>query len=596
MSGNSICLSKGLPTFVVKTDHRPLLGIFQKPLHLLENSRLLRMREKLVDYNFTVEWAPGKNHEIADALSRAPVFEANDIDLTTDSPFQCLATTTISHLEAHADNEYKTLLLSLLNHNVVPDTPATKPYMKLAHRLSVDKQHKLVMLDSTRIVVPRDCQKNVLSSLHSAHQGYTKTCKLATQLYYWPNMTTEIKDMIDLCTSCQKMRPALQKMPVKLSPIADKVPMSHVGTDLYTLEREDYLILVDRYSGMVVCEKLRTTSSAAIIRQMKAWFDLLGWPKVIRSDNGPQFQSEFKEFCKEHGIKHELSSPYNSQSNGLAESAVKNTKFLLAKCKREQEDYQKALLNFRNTPRADGTSPAQLFFGRRQQADLPLTTEQLRPMPLPKLSAAEAKKDAEIEKAQQQANKRTRELDELKIGERVICKDPVNSRWNEYAKVISPQEGRSSYIVEMENGTRYVRGRRWLKPCPPKATRQSRTNMLEEAVSHDPLGASPNLPGSRAVARRQINIAQRGTDKTSTRQDTTTNTSSDSPTAKETPRRLIRPKLVKDNQDNNIHTPGQTTPEDSFSTPVGETPGQDFQEHPSQTHEETNLSYTSHAT
>ena len=42
--------------------------------------------------------------------------------------------------------------------------------------------------------------------------------------------------------------------------------------------------------------------------------------KTIRSDNGGEFTSnEFKELCKESGIKRELSTPYNPQQNGVAE-------------------------------------------------------------------------------------------------------------------------------------------------------------------------------------------------------------------------------------------------------------------------------------
>jgi transposase InsO family protein len=42
--------------------------------------------------------------------------------------------------------------------------------------------------------------------------------------------------------------------------------------------------------------------------------------KVLRSDNGGEFTfGEFKEFCREVGIKRELSTPYNPQQNGVAE-------------------------------------------------------------------------------------------------------------------------------------------------------------------------------------------------------------------------------------------------------------------------------------
>ena len=46
--------------------------------------------------------------------------------------------------------------------------------------------------------------------------------------------------------------------------------------------------------------------------------------KTIRSDNGGEFTSnEFKELCKEAGIKRELSTPDNPQQNGVAERNFK---------------------------------------------------------------------------------------------------------------------------------------------------------------------------------------------------------------------------------------------------------------------------------
>ena len=65
---------RGISSFTVVTDHKPLVGVFEKVLHKLPNVRLRRFREHLADYSFDVKWCPGKEHCIADALSRAPVF------------------------------------------------------------------------------------------------------------------------------------------------------------------------------------------------------------------------------------------------------------------------------------------------------------------------------------------------------------------------------------------------------------------------------------------------------------------------------------------------------------------------------------------
>ena len=46
--------------------------------------------------------------------------------------------------------------------------------------------------------------------------------------------------------------------------------------------------------------------------------------KIIRSDNGGEYTSkEILNFCKDVGIKRELTTPYNPQQNGVAERKYK---------------------------------------------------------------------------------------------------------------------------------------------------------------------------------------------------------------------------------------------------------------------------------
>ena len=65
--------------FKVVTDHKPLLGIMNgKNLDAMNNVQIQRLMSKLLGFEFTVEWIAGKNHVIADALSRKPVFMAKN--------------------------------------------------------------------------------------------------------------------------------------------------------------------------------------------------------------------------------------------------------------------------------------------------------------------------------------------------------------------------------------------------------------------------------------------------------------------------------------------------------------------------------------
>ena len=84
---------RGLPHFEVQTDHKPLEKVFQHQMYSMDNVHLLRMREKLPKYDFDVHWTPGKNNIVADALSRATIFDPEEEELTTSLTLQCLTAT-----------------------------------------------------------------------------------------------------------------------------------------------------------------------------------------------------------------------------------------------------------------------------------------------------------------------------------------------------------------------------------------------------------------------------------------------------------------------------------------------------------------------
>ena len=133
-------------------------------------------------------------------------------------------------------------------------------------------------------MITNNKKEDILRLLHSSHAGVTHTLKMAKQLYYWPGMYEDIKDMISECRPSQELRPAQPRNPPKLTPIVETVPMQHVGTDLFLIDKEDHLVLVDQYSGFLVSKLLNSTSTTTITNQLKTWFDLLSWPQTIRSD------------------------------------------------------------------------------------------------------------------------------------------------------------------------------------------------------------------------------------------------------------------------------------------------------------------------
>ena len=41
--------------------------------------------------------------------------------------------------------------------------------------------------------------------------------------------------------------------------------------------------------------------------------------KILRNDRGGEYESPFGEFCLQHGIVHQTTTPYSPQQNGVAE-------------------------------------------------------------------------------------------------------------------------------------------------------------------------------------------------------------------------------------------------------------------------------------
>ena len=104
-------------------------------------------------------------------------------------------------------------------------------------------------------------------------------------------------------------------------------PWAKVATDLFKYKQKSYLVRVYYFSNFFEIDGLYNTTTKAVILKLKAHMARYGIPDELVSDQGPQFRShEFHNFAENYGFKHTLMSPYNHQSNGMAESAVKCAK------------------------------------------------------------------------------------------------------------------------------------------------------------------------------------------------------------------------------------------------------------------------------
>ena len=125
------------------------------------------------------------------------------------------------------------------------------------------------------------------------------------------------------------------------------------GVDLFEFEGLSDLVTSDYYSDFFYFYHLKSLSSVSVIRKLKVHFGRHGIPEHLVTDNGSQFTlRDFLIFAKEWDFEHLMSSPHHSQGNGKAESAVKEAKKILRKCRASGSDAFLALLEHRITPPA----------------------------------------------------------------------------------------------------------------------------------------------------------------------------------------------------------------------------------------------------
>ena len=202
------------------------------------------------------------------------------------------------------------------------------PYRQ--HRETLTVKASLV-LQSEALIIPPAKSERVLYQLHQFHQGITKSQLLTHRSSFWPSINKAIEEVVHQCETCTWFQSQHAAMPLTPTP-TPSCPWQMCATDFFMLEGVDYLVVCNFYSKMIFVRCLPPGQSNAIkvILLLKEMFSEHGIPKVLCSDNGPQYMSaQFTDFCISWGITHKTSSLHYPQSNGFAEACIKSIKHTL---------------------------------------------------------------------------------------------------------------------------------------------------------------------------------------------------------------------------------------------------------------------------
>ena len=463
----------------IHNDHKPLETIFKKAVNQASR-RMQGLMIRLFRYNTTFTWVKGSELYLADTLSRAFLNDCND----SEPEMHVLAVQTVripdQRTEAIrkatiSDDECAILIPYILDgwpdHRYQVHDEA-KVYFDVRDTLSYEDG---AIYKGERIVIPKDLRPDIITKLHASHLGTESMMRRARETVFWPGMMRELKELCENCVPCMDNKPRNQKETL-IQHEETQFQWQKIGCDLFTIEGHDYLVIVDYDTDFIEVEAMTTTSSARVITSIKKACARYGIPSQLVSDGGPQFVShEFKEFTQLWGINHVITSPYHSQSNGKAESAVKIIKGMMRKCIQANSDQYLALLEFRSTPRQDGPSPAFKMFGRKLNTNLPMKNSD-------NMQNIYDRKRERRESVKKSYDRNAIDLPDLPEGQTVLFKKQPQAREWEKGRVVS-QHGDRSYVILGETGGTYRRNRVHIRPTQISFEPQARDDPVPHTYS-----------------------------------------------------------------------------------------------------------------
>lgn len=368
--------------FTVVTDSKALTWLqrFQE-----SKAKLLRWSLLLQEFDFDIEHCAGTENQLADALSRQP--DAENVP---------------------PDDESRLLPPEPGHINAVLDEPLLPELIQESQRLDRQTQNILRLLEEPRnaeneayhdamenhegilrfsappgeptpLYVPAEMRTRVLHAHHdeSGHPGREETYRAITQRYFWPDTRKHVQLYVQRCLTCAAIKPGAARPAAPLKPRSPTSPWHTVSVDLMgpypktATGKTHILVATDPFTKWVEAYPTGEPRAHILIRLLEEnIFNRFGYPKVVLSDNGPQFKcARWMRACRRWGADAYHTGIYHARANPVERRNQEIKKGLRARMQGQPHtkwaQFLPAILRDLRTRRnaATGYSPSKALLG-----------------------------------------------------------------------------------------------------------------------------------------------------------------------------------------------------------------------------------------